>query len=241
MVHRTIWSLLAQSVRPTAILLALSEDEFPERERDLPPGLRKVMREMPGQVLVEYVPGNDKSYKKLVPATKIFGTETVFITVDDDVYYPETFVESLLEAARAYPHATIGTRGTKILVDKGEVRGYDSWPAAPLNSCQPSTFLTGRGGILYPAGSLTGLNADRAYLTCAPTSDDIWFKFLSLSNGFEALRTGTGIEFPGTGASQSVALYRSNLRKVREEVSPNDLAVIASMRHFRVPISRIGG
>ena len=197
--YLTVLSLLFQSRAPERIILTLSLQEFPRRVRSLPMTLRLVMMARPTMISVIWVETNDRSYKKLVPAVGLFPNLDL-VTVDDDVLYPRDWLASLLEGSRRFPGMPVGTRGFRIPDDFcGDTPDYATWRRISKTESSPWVFLTGRGGILYPPGSLSTdvLNIGRALELC-PCSDDLWFKTMSLSKRVPCAVVPSEREYLGT-------------------------------------------
>ena len=67
-VHKTIKSLLEQTLKPKKIILWLAESEFPNKNKDLPKNLLLLKNNI---VSIKYYKENIKSYKKLIPTLEI--------------------------------------------------------------------------------------------------------------------------------------------------------------------------
>lgn len=228
-VYLTLRSLLMQSLGYSKILLVLSLEEFPMRNDSLPRSLRHLIRNHPNSLQIEFTQDNKKSFKKLLPALELY-PESVLITVDDDVIYWRSFASTLYRAHKANERIIIGTRGTQMLHESGGLAPYISWPQARYNEISSSVFLTGRGGVLYPPHSLNPqvLDWTTASLLC-PNGDDIWFKAMAILSGTESLVTYTKGEYPDSGASQILALWRINV-----DLSENDEALRNTFEHFKI-------
>ncbi|MDQ1174270.1 hypothetical protein QE430_002577 [Microbacterium testaceum] len=237
----TLRSLASQTAAVQNIFLALSRDEFPNGLRSLPPSILEITNALSPVLTVRFCERNTRSYKKLLPALTEFGARQTIITVDDDVIYPRDFVSNLLDAARHFPDSSVGTRGVTIsTLPGGGLAPYLTWKQAPLRSPSMGVFLTGRGGILYPPGSLEGFQDRPEFMQLAPSSDDVWFKFATVQNGFSSVRVGDGLELPSSSASQKVGLYRRNNSKF-SRTTPNDMAIAAVSQATGVDLSRLLG
>ena len=96
----TIYSLLKQTVRPNRIVLWLDEKEY--RNDNLPNEL--VFMERFGlEVRFAHDIG---PYTKIIHALKAFPDKHL-ITVDDDIYYSESFIEELKMAHSLHPKAIV--------------------------------------------------------------------------------------------------------------------------------------
>ncbi len=228
-VHRTLISLMAQK-QPAPVHLYLSQQNFPDRDENMTRQIRTLVRTAPGRLFVHWVEDDHRSYKKLIPAMTEFAGK-IIVTADDDVIYKADWLETLVGAHRTTPHTVVGTRGNSMMfTNRGVLLPYSSWPEAPANEPSFQTFLTGRGGILYPPGSLAEPVTDLSLATTlAPTADDVWFKAASLRAGFPSLRVSIARDYPASGAAQNEGLFRTNV-----DESENDRAISRVFEHFKM-------
>lgn len=174
--HLVLASLLNQSVKPLAIHLWLDKES---------------MKKLPRKVLnfekygVEFHEVEDlRSYKKLIFALQTFPDHSV-ITVDDDVIYPNHWLQHLLAENKEYPHEILSYRCKKLaLRDAGNLDKYSTFPVVELSSDTLSclSYLAiGYAGILYPKDSLSPEVQNKDYfMTHCATADDVWFKAMAL-------------------------------------------------------------
>lgn len=92
-----------------------------------------------------------KSYNKLIPALSEFPND-VLITVDDDVFYPQNWLEQLKNSHQADPSKIHVHRAHEIGVDgEGNLLPYKDWMfCIQSTDNEEKIFPTGVGGILYP-------------------------------------------------------------------------------------------
>ncbi len=175
--HITIESLLNQTMKPDKIILQLSEDEFPNREGDLPENLLKLREQ---GLIINWNKGNIKSYKKLIPTLKQYPND-IIITVDDDFIYDKNLIKLLWKAYEKNPKLIHCHRATKFSLKKdGEfkVKGV-KWYKKPSFGNK----LVGCGGVLYPPNILyKDITNEELFTTLAPTNDDIWFWLMAVMN-----------------------------------------------------------
>lgn len=174
----TVKSLMAQTI-PAKIVLWLGESEFPGRERDLPPDLAALRKE---GLEIRYTK-DIGPYTKLVPALKAF-PEKVLITVDDDILYPEDWLQNLLAAYVENPDMIHAARCNLILFAGRKIAPYRKWNyEARKLSPSFNNFLTGVGGVLYPPHCLyPDVLNEELFLSLAPKADDIWFWAMAVLN-----------------------------------------------------------
>jgi hypothetical protein len=210
-VHMVIESLGFQTVKPNRIILWLDESEF---SIDTLPLVLKM--QMDRGLEIKFVP-NFKSYKKLLPCLKE-NTEANIVTVDDDILYPNYFIEGLIAESKLTPSTVLGYRGHQIRFDnQGKLLKYSKWDL-DTNVTEPSKliFPTGVGGVFYPVGSLHKdvLNYKLAS-ELASNGDDIWFKVMTLRNGFLSKvikpRNGFEYDFVEIPMGTDISLYHENV------------------------------
>ena len=76
-IHYTIYSLLNQRLKPDKVVLWLAEEQFPNKEEDLPNNLLKLKS---NGLTIEWC-DDIKSYKKLIPALEKYPKD--FLVIDD--------------------------------------------------------------------------------------------------------------------------------------------------------------
>lgn len=175
-VHEAIESILQQTLRPNKVILWLSQDEF--KGKHLPITLTDMQKR---GLEIRFCP-DYKSYKKLLPSLQEF-PEDIIITIDDDIIYPRDLIERLYFTYKKDIGNIVGGRCRKIRLNNNQIAPYLDWEFE--KEFQPSCliFPTGCGGILYPPDSFPKDVFDwNSIQKCCPTTDDIWFKFMSLLN-----------------------------------------------------------
>lgn len=180
-VYKTINSLLSQTLQPQKILLILSEEEFPNKESDLPENLKCLLSD---KFEILWRLKNLYSYDKLVPVLEKY-PEEVIVTVDDDIIYRNDLLEKLYKAYKKQPKLIHCHRAHRITFDKKKnIHPYKSWTWT-VEKVKPSynNFLTGGGGTLYPPNALNKevFNVE-LFQKLAPTGDDIWFWAMAVLN-----------------------------------------------------------
>lgn len=228
-VHKTISSLLKQSILADKIILWLDEEEFQHNE--LPNDLKILESDI---FEIKFCP-NYKSYKKLIPTLALYPNATI-ITFDDDIHYPVDQVEKLVLTHFENPEDVITSIARNILFKNGELRPYSEWlhvfreqVGKPLSHLLP----IGVGGILYPMGSLHKevMNVEN-FMKLAPHGDDLWFKCMSLLNNCKviALNYGYNLSKNMIDGTQTVGLWQnvnegsdSNLIQLEKIIEHNQL------------------
>lgn len=178
-IHYALYSLLNQTLKPSKVVLWLAEEQFPNREKDIP----KIVLDLQKNGLTIEWCENIYSYKKLIPSLKKYKNR-VIVTADDDIYYEPDWLERLFKSSKENPGCIICHRAHRIKFDKDLLQPYKKW-SKKIKGGQLSylNFFTGVGGVLYPVNSLYRevLNKD-LFSKLAPKADDIWFWAMAVLN-----------------------------------------------------------
>ena len=150
-VHITINSLLRQTVKPDKLILWLTDEEFPNREEDLPEDLLK-LKDL-GLTIDWCEP--IKNYKKNIPTFRKYPDDIV-ITVDDDVYYKPDLIESLYAEYLKNPSNIYAKRIKRVKFVNNKLIRLSCREHCFEKTQEPGflSILNGAGGILYPPHSL---------------------------------------------------------------------------------------
>lgn len=174
-----IYSLLNQNLKPKKVVLWLASEEFPNKENDLPSQLLDFLDYGFDIMWCD----NLKSFKKLIPSLKEFHSN-IIVTADDDVFYPNNWLESLYNTYLLNLDSIICTRCRKIKIKDNTLDKYETWLLSQ-DSEKPSflNLMTGIGGVLYPPNSLNinVFDYDLAKKLC-PNADDMWFWAMAVLN-----------------------------------------------------------
>lgn len=164
-----LYSLLVQTLLPKKIVVFLDADHWSDDK--LTPLLKKIQ-----QVGVEFHYCEDiRSYKKLIPAMKMFPNNPI-ITLDDDFYYHPNHIQWLTEAyAQSDKHTVIGQWGCIPIKKDGKYIPYNQWlDWRKGDDNSPISFFGGLGCVYPPIFDGEILKAD-IFMKLCPTADDIWF------------------------------------------------------------------
>lgn len=178
-IHFCLHSLLCQNLKPDKIILWLGEEEFPNKEKDIP---KSVLNLKKRGLSIQWCK-DIKSYKKLIPALKKYPKD-IIVTADDDIFYPNDWLEKLYNAYLDDPDCIYSHRAHQITFDDNNIKPYSAWIKC-ISSPDKSflNFSTGSGGILYPPNSLFDDVANESlFMKLTPMADDIWFWAMAVLN-----------------------------------------------------------
>ncbi|WP_066717472.1 hypothetical protein [Clostridium sp. Marseille-P299] len=185
-VYYCLNSLIRQTKRADIIILWLAEEQFPNRERDVPNEIKNLK-----QYGLDIRFCKDlRSYKKIFYTAQDY-KDSIIITADDDVLYPEYWIEKLYNTYREYPECVVCFRAHEMLFDKGTILPYRKWNGMAKNVKGPSLNLmpVGVGGVLYPPYYFSNVEFnDTMIMKLAPTTDDIWLKVIGIINNYSVVK-----------------------------------------------------
>ena len=175
-----LYSLLTQSFKPNKVILWLANEEFPNKEEDIP---QSVLNLKENGLTIKWCE-NYRSYKKLIPTLKEYPNSCI-VTADDDLYYPKDWLQNLYEDHINYPKNIISTRCRNIqLDDENNFKKYNQWKVATEgNNISYLNFPTNGAGTLFPPHSLNEkVTDDKLFRKLCPNTDDIWFWTMAVLN-----------------------------------------------------------
>lgn len=182
----TIKSLLNQDMKIDRLIVWLSKEQY---QGQLPKEF--ILLKDYG---VEFKFCDDlKSHKKYYYAMQEF-KDSIIITVDDDVIYPENTVSKLVKAHVDYPNTVICNQARLITFDEqGRLLPYKAWKKEIPYSARPNFAVLpiGEGGVLYPPkvfGDREAFQVDKI-MSCARNTDDLWLKVMAVRNNVGAMIT----------------------------------------------------
>lgn len=179
-VNKVLDSIIKQTVQPYKIILYLSRAEF----RDFGDIPDFGIYEKYG-FEIHWYEENLKSHKKWFYAFQEY-PEYLIVTIDDDILYQDTMLETLIRYHEYFPKSVI-TRNAKLITcdEKGELASYENW------CCWCNEFIglprmdlmaIGNGGILYPRHfkSNSKLYCKDKFMEICQYADDIWLKIMEV-------------------------------------------------------------
>lgn len=229
-VHKTIETLLEQTVAPDMVVLWLASEQFPLGEAELPEALISLKER---GLTIRWC-DDLKTHKKYFYAMKEY-PESDIITVDDDMLYDEDTVKMLLACKERHPGCVCARRARRIAFnDDGSVAPYASWAlCSEADAPDINLVATGVGGVLYPAGVFGSdlLDAEMIRDVC-PQSDDLWLKTMGMVSAVPVVLSDEGFAQRPVGGTQSTSLYLSDTFTGRND---GDIRRIVSALSGRYP------
>jgi len=216
-VSKTLKSLVVQRHYRLKVFLFISSADFQRSRREL-------LKFDQSRISVRIVEEDLQVYNKVFQISNDFANQRI-ITVDDDIIYKRDLFKTLIEASDSAPEVIWGTRGRMFSNDAP----YGSFRIIKgRKGIIKDLFLTGVGGIIYPAGFLVRANvASKAYLNICPTNDDVWLHFFAKAEG---IQSGLASEY--TNLIESPAAKKHGLWRKNNQEGKNDEAILNARAYF---------
>lgn len=228
-VHKVISTILQQTLKADRVVLWLAEEQFPNRELDLPQNLLDLQK---FGLEIKWCE-NIMSFKKLIPSLREF-PEDIIVTADDDLYYEKDWLKSLYNAYLENPKHIYVRRVARLYFDKdGKIEKYPSknrmFEDFPNPSYLSSPF--GGSGCLYPPHCLSSNVFDIETATKLTKShDDLWFWAMAVLNDTKFCEVG-GITKPFYYLDETI---ETGLAKTQNYNADFSLSVYKKlMEHFQ--------
>ena len=207
LVHYAIESIARGTRKPREFHLWISDEKsFSNR----PSALHRLEARGLEIHLTEDLGPHTKYYPYVHRAT---GFDAPLVTADDDVLYPEEWLERLIQGYEANSSAIHCFRAHRIRMANSRPTPYNSW--APCEDTRPShlNLITGVSGVIYPPEYLLYLKQNGGdFRRYCPHADDIWLTVNALRGGFKiAQLDDTPRVFTTTPNSQTKRLYDLNV------------------------------
>ncbi|AKK10292.1 hypothetical protein [Corynebacterium uterequi] len=198
---------VARGNQRAPIVLWLDRKDF---ERPWPASLRRLVRR---GLQVRCSDGEYGPHTKYWNTFRqVDGTGTRVVTVDDDMIYPEWFLERLLFLSQVRGDSVLAYRAHRITFSRDGLAPYRKWE--PCTSQVPSVchFATGVSGVLYPATFVSYVVAQgERFMELTPRADDVWLHACALRSGHRVRQVHSRPRnFAVNPPAQREALVRSN-------------------------------
>ena len=212
-------SIYNQTRKPDEVVLWLAEEQFPEKEKELPEALLKLAAE--NRLTIRWC-DDLKPHKKYFYALQEYSDDLV-VTIDDDLLYSRDMLASLYASYLLYPEAVSTVRAHLVMLDEqNRIMPYNTW-IQETDRCvhKPSMQLmaTGGAGVLYPPNQFRKEFFDKgAIMENCPWADDLWLKAMQVVSGVPVVvaRPHEQLQYlPGT---QEEALHHVNVRQNQNDV-----------------------
>lgn len=227
----TILSLLQQNIAAETIVLWVSSDDYSQVPKSIM-NLKGTVNDS-GTIFEVMETVDIGPYTKIIPTLESFDEQFV-VTVDDDIYYPDWWLQHLLEEYEGNDKEIICYLAHQITFDKttNAINPYNEWETNKSKNVDPYLgFPLGVGGVLYPPNCLNDLVTNHdLFLKESPMADDIWLFWMARINGSVTKKTQRNFNAICWPKSEKVGLLTSNV-----ENNGNDKKIQNMTRKFGWP------
>ena len=190
-VHVALNTLLTQTLKPDRVILWLAEEQFPNKENDIPEEVLKLKNYGLEIRWCEDI----KSYKKLLPSLREF-PEDIIVTADDDLIYDKDWLEKLYKSYEKTPNCIHVHRVSRLIYHEGNTLTKPSQRSALFSLYSEPSYLNsvfGGSGCLYPPHTLSEevFNMENCNKTVG-FADDLWFWAMATLKGTKICEVSGG-------------------------------------------------
>lgn len=208
--YYAICSILNQSFKPNKILLTLTEEEFPNKEKDIPNYILDLKQK---GLEILWAKENLKPHNKYFYAMQKY-PKAVIITADDDILYPKHSIKKLVNSYLKNPIAVHGLCTDRLFFENNAIKPYsqaaycyDTYIEQPRHDI----MIQGFAGALYPPSILPKESFNKEQIKkCAPIADDLWLKGMELLANIPVVCAAKYQDPPMIYSSQATALFKTN-------------------------------
>lgn len=236
-VYLAIESIARGEVLPSRLLLWIDDDAL---INDLPASIRRLQhRGLEVQKCGNY--GPHKKYFPYIEANETF--ESLFVTADDDLLYPQYWLQKLIQANHEHPGSVNSFWAHEIAINAGGFAKYADWKQCRTTDPHFRHMIHSGIGTIYPPSFLKALKqVGSAFEDCCPTADDVWLHVQALRAGYKVRQIVPRLPYfsfhpiPGT---QDAGLCRDNVdgtgndRQIRDTYSAADIQLLLADSSLR--------
>lgn len=232
-ITQVLKTVMEQKRQPDQIVLYLAEEQFPNKKKDLPHDLRKLIGQ--GRVALRWC-DDLKPHKKYFYAFQEFPDDCV-VTLDDDLLYKPDLLENLYRSYLLYPHAVSAARAhLMVCSEDGRFLSYRYW-VKETDECiyEPTMQLlaTGGAGALYPPHLLrTEFLDPEAILNVCLWADDLWLKAMELVSDVPVVLAQPYAPLCYLPHTQENGLYHQNINQNQNDVQWANIQAWTDQRFY---------
>lgn len=220
-------NLLEQDLLPSKIIVWLADKDYDLFDRQL-------MR-LFEQSIVEFRKTQDFGpHKKWLPLAQL--SDEPFVICDDDIFYPDSWYRSLIEADDKL--SCVAHRCHRLKLSPTEnVLPYEVWDKdiEKAASSAHDLFAVGCGGVLiYPDRISKRFRNFETIENVCPKNDDIWLKLAHLDSNTPSQKTSYRLPCLEYLDTQAVGLMQTNVNQ-----NGNDIQIKASLERLQLNFSAL--
>lgn len=221
-VEKVLDSIIEQTITPDKIILYLSSSEFDGFQNM--PDLKNYHKY---GFEIHWYKENLKSHKKWFYAFQEYPDDIV-ITLDDDILYKRTAIESLLKYHEIFPDAVIARNVSLITSNEdGTIAPYGQWCdlCSEQVGMSRGDFLakTGWGTLYSPRLFASEVFNIGVFMEKCQYADDIWMKIMEVYSGIPVVLADGSWDDPMLMEHQMNCLYQDHNRNGGNDKQLRDL------------------
>lgn len=215
-VYLSIESIMQQTKQANRIVLWLSKEL---EGTTLPQTLINQMK----RGLEIYYCDDIRSYKKLIPSLKKFPNDAI-ITIDDDLIYPITALESLINSYIEDSSYIYFNRAHRAKLSKDKFMPYKNWEQRiSYEDVSKLNFPTTGGGTLFPPHIFNDeVFNEEVFMKDCKFADDVWFYAMTLYNDKRSRRSKAYMIDLNGGILENISAQGTSLFSVNVGKNLND-------------------
>lgn len=224
--HKTLKTLVNQSLRPDKIVLWLSYED----KNNLPEKVKQLQKQIDFfeiRYCDDLGPG-----KKIIPSLEVF-PESIIVVCDDDICYHNHWLISLAEQWNGSANSVVAHRVHRIIFnDDTLAEPYCNWQFEVAEQVEDKYFFaTGGAGTLFPPNCFHPEILNKTlYMDMTLKQDDVWINCMLALNKSKVTKSSLKGELVCWWGSQDVGLFNSNV-----ETGENDKAINKMLARFNWP------
>lgn len=229
-----LYSLVTQTVRPEKILVNLAKKDY----EHIPNNLHVFEK-----FGVSFVETEDlRSYKKLIPTLKAYPDKCI-VTADDDLFYPNDWLEKMWRAHQETPHSIVCHLTAHIEFENGRLLPYRTWKfnKKETDASFQNLILSGAGALFPPHSLHSDVCHSDVFMSVCPFADDLWDYFMALLQGTKIRQIAASYvnmryvnPYREYGVESGVTLTQINV-----EHGKNDEQLRAILEHYKLTESML--
>lgn len=218
-VRQVLNTIYNQTHPADQIILWLAEEQFPQKENDIPKNLMQLVADE--KLTIRWC-DDLKSHKKYFYALQEY-PEDLIVTIDDDLLYHPRLLERLYASYLKHPYAVSAVRAHLITISETKgILPYKYWIGGIdtyLNKASMQLLCTGGAGALYPPHLFKPELFDKeALMNICPLADDLWLKTMELLSDVPVVVAEPYQGLNYVKDSQEDALYHQNVGQNQNDI-----------------------
>lgn len=201
------------------------------------------LKKMDSRIVINKVDGKWRSCNKLIPTLKCY-PDDIIITVDDDIYYPNECISTLMQQYEITPDCIIAQEISPLKLERHKTYiSYKLYMDVKLMQKEWGKYLT--GCCLFPPHVFDGTDIfdfDKMMELTGGTHDELWFWVNSTLNGVQCVGLNYIRNFEGElitkRTNDEPQLWQENVFESRQKKYMDNLNKLYGKRLLPIILSK---